>query len=523
MPTRLGHRARRGALPFLLAWLVAAASTAQTLDPIVYTVSAPAPATHIAEVEAVVPTGGKTSIDLMMPVWSPGFYRVENYASNVHDVAAHAPDGEGLAVAQPRPNRWRVRTGGRSSIVLTYAVTCDRAFVTANWVGEDLAVLNGAPTFITFVEHAKRPHDVRLEPAPRWARVMTSLDPAPDGRPNHFRATDYDELVDSPIVAGALSVHEFTVAGRPHYLVDAGEVGPFDGARAARDLQQIVEETARFWGFLPYKRYVFLNVFRRGGGGLEHLNSTLLTSNAERLETPKAYLGWLGFVSHEYFHAFNVKRLRPVELGPFDYEHPPTTSSLWISEGLTSYFGELIVTRSGLGTSADFLAALSGHIRQLQSSPGRLRQTLNESSLDVWSQGNSGVGQDPKTTVSYYVKGPVVGFLLDARIRRATAGRRGLDDVMRLTYERYAGAHGFTPDQFRKTAEEVAGTDLGVFFARALASTEELDYSEAIDWFGLRFASSDDPAAAWTLEVRPDATPAQRAHLSALVGSARAG
>jgi len=511
------RRIRRLALVLLLVTLAAAAAAAQTLQPIVYTVRFPAPATHVAQVEAAIPTGGQPAVELMMPVWSPGFYRVENYAANVHDVAARGADGTALAVSQPQPNRWRVETGGRPSIVLTYAVTCERAFVTADWVGEDMAVLNGAPTFITLVEPSKRPHDVRLELAPGWPRAMTSLDPAPDGLPNHFRAADYDELVDSPIVAGRLSVHEFTVAGKPHDLVDAGEIDGFDGARAARDLERIVKETDRFWGFLPYKRYVFLNLFRRGGGGLEHLNSTMLTSNAVRLETPKGYLGWLGFVSHEYFHAFNVKRLRPVELGPFDYEHPPATSSLWISEGLTSYFGELIVTRSGLGTPEDFLAALSGHIRQLQQSPGRLVQTLNQASLEVWHQGNSGVGQDPKTTVSYYVKGPVVGFLLDARIRKATGGKKGLGDVMRLAYQRYAGAHGFTAQQFQQTAEEVAGTDLTAFFTRALASTEELDYTEALDWFGLRFAALDDPKTAWTLEVRPDATPAERAHLAALV------
>src|SRR5262249_21969649 len=155
-----------------------------------------------------------------------------------------------------------------------------------------------------------------------------------------------------------------------------------------------------------------------------------------------------------------VKRLRPIELGPFDYEHPPRTSSLWVSEGLTSYYGELIVVRAGLGSREDFLSSLSSHIGRLQSAPGRLVQTLEESSLEVRSGGTSGIGRDDAKTVSYYEKGPVVGFLLDARIRRATGGEKCLDDLMRLAYERYSGDRGFTPEQFRSTAEEVARDDL---------------------------------------------------------------
>jgi predicted metalloprotease with PDZ domain len=266
------------------------------------------------------------------------------------------------------------------------------------------------------------------------------------------------------------------------------------------------------WGELPYENYVFLNVFRRGGGGLEHENSTLLTTRSGTMATPERYRSWLSFAAHEYFHAFNVKRLRPVELGPFDYENPPRTPSLWLSEGVTSYFGDLFVARAGLMTTEEYLASLSSAIRRLQSSPGRLLQSLEQSSLEVWSNSTSGVGAAP-TTVSYYVKGQVVGFLLDARIQASTRGRRSFQDVMRLAYQRYGGDRGFTPEEFRTTAEEVAGTDLGEWFERALASTEELDYSEALEWFGLRFA--DD--GSWSLEILEDASELQREHLEALL------
>jgi predicted metalloprotease with PDZ domain len=300
-----------------------------------------------------------------------------------------------------------------------------------------------------------------------------------------------------------------------HLLVDVGEREGWDPDRAAEDLQDIVEESLPLWGDLPYQKYVFLNVFRRGGGGLEHENSTLLTTSANAMATPERYRSWLSFAAHEYFHAFNVKRLRPVELGPFDYENPPRTPSLWLSEGCTSYFGDLFVARAGLMSTEEYLASLSSAIRRLQNSPGRLLQTLAQSSLEVWTNSNSGVGAAP-TTVSYYVKGQVVGFLLDARIRVATEGRRGFQDLMRLAYQRYGGERGFTPEELRATAEEVAGVDLGEWFRKALSSTEELDYSEALEWFGLRFAED----GSWTLEGLEDASGAQREHLDALLAPA---
>ena len=516
MPKRLWSRAILVAVLIWLAGVVPHTSTAQALEPIVYTIKFSAPDTHLAEVEVKVPTGKRAAVDLMMAVWSPGFYRVENYATRVQDFLAKAADGKALQVEQPEKNRWRIQTGGQPTVIVSYKLLCQGRSVTTNWVGNDLAVLNGPATFITLVEKSRRPHDVKLELPAIWKQSMTSLDAMPDGLPNHYRAPDYDTLADSPIVAGNLIINEFEVDGSKHYLVDVGEMGQWESKRGAQDIEKFVRETRRFWGFLPFKKYVFLNVFRQGGGGLEHLNSTLLTASP-RMTTPT--YSWLAFVSHEYFHAFNVKRLRPVELGPFDYENPPNTSSLWISEGLTTYFGDLMTVRAGLGTTQDHLARLSSNISSLQNSPGRLLQTLDQASLDVWGSGTSGVGRDTSTKISYYVKGPVVGFLLDARIRRVTSDKKSLDDVMRLAYKRYSGERGFTAEQFRQTTEEVAGVDLKEWFRKALASTEELDYTEALDWFGLRFAKSEgqSPANAWKLEIREDATEAQKGHLRALV------
>jgi len=383
---------------------------AQALEPIVYTVKFPSPDKNVAEVAAVFPTDKRPSVEIMMAVWSPGFYRVEDYAQRVEGLIARTTEGGPLAVDSTRKNRWRIKTNGLSKVVVSYRLSCKQSSVTTNYVGDDLAVLNGAAAFITLVEQAHRPHEVQLELPAKWQRSATALEPAADGKPNHYQAPDYDTLVDSPIVAGAPVVHEFEVDGSKHFLVDVGEIGPWDGAKAAVAIKKIVTETRRFWGFLPFKTYYFLNVFRRGGGGLEHKNSTLLTASPSRMANGHASFRWLSFVSHEYFHAFNVKRLRPVELGPFDYEDPPQTGSLWISEGLTTYFGDLIVARAGLCKREEYLAAMSSHIDQLQNSAGRLVQSLEQSSLDVWSSGTSGVGRNRATSVSYYVKGLSSGF-----------------------------------------------------------------------------------------------------------------
>lgn len=505
----------------VLVSLVAVAAKARAqalepaLEPIVYTVKFPEPAKNFALLEAAVPTGKQATIELMMPTWTPGFYRLENYAGKVQDLVARAAGGTALQVEQPKANRWRIETGGAATVVVSYKLLCTGRSVTGNWVGDDLMVLNGGPSFLTLVEKAKRPHDVLLELSPKWKQSMTGLDAAPDGKPHHYRAAEFDTLVDSPIVAGNLDVTEFDVDGSKHYVVAAGNTAQWDGKRAATDLRKIVQENRRLWGALPFKKYVFLFLLKGGGGGLEHANSALMFTSATATRGPAPHLPWLMFVSHEYFHAFNVKRLRPVELGPFDYDKAPRTTGLWVAEGLTTYYGDLIVCRAGLAGANELLARLSSHIDKLQKSPGRLVQTLEQASLDVWTSSMSGVGGSSKT-VSYYVKGPVVGFLLDAKIRRATDGAKSLDDLMKLAYQRYGSDKGFTADQFRQTAEQVAGIDLKEAFRKWLATTEELEYTEALDWFGLRFPPTEGQAAkSWRLEVRADATKAQRSRLQA--------
>jgi predicted metalloprotease with PDZ domain len=476
---------------FLL--LLVALSAAQPA-PISYTVRIPTPQNHYIEVEARVPTAAQPSIELMMAVWTP--YVTREYAKNLEDFAAHTEDGRSLPTAKSRKNRWRIETAGADPVVVKYRVYCHVMGVQDNWVDDEFALLNGAPTFLTLSDRVPRPHDVRIVLPAAWKITATGMPPV-ESQPHHYRAPDYESLVDSPIVAGNPAIHEFTVAGKQHYLVDVGEDGVFDGDRAARDLARVVGEDAKLWRGLPYGKYYFLNMLTGPGGGMEHSNSTALMSDRWGTRTRHNYLRWLDLASHEFFHAWNVKRLRPAELAPGEYETEPYTSSLGIAEGFTSYYAPLIVRRAGLSSEAELLATLSREIRELQTAPGRLQQSLSMSSFDTWIKFYRPDENSVNTSISYYTKGAVAGFLLDARVRMATRGAKSLDDVMRLALARNPVAAGYTPADFRAAASEVAGADLRPWFARVFDSTAELDYSEALDWFGLRFAADEGGKQAW--------------------------
>jgi predicted metalloprotease with PDZ domain len=505
--------------------LDAQSTPTQNQETVRYTVRFPDPKTHYALIEAVFPTDGRADIEVFMPVWTPGSYLIREYERNVEGITVADAGGKPLAFSKSRKNRWRVTTGGAREIRFFYRVYCREMSVRTNWVEDSFALLNGAPTFITLVDGLKRPHDVRLELPAAWKTTMTGLAEAPDGAPHHYLAPDYDTLVDSPILAGNPAVYRFDIDGIPHFLVNEGEGGIFDGPRAAADVEKIVRRYREMWGSLPYRnKYVFLNLLTESGGGLEHNNSVCMMASRWATRTRRSYLGWLTLAAHEYFHAWNVKRLRPVELGPFDYENENPTRALWIVEGFTDYYASLTVRRAELSTQAEYLGtdtppspgSLTGMIAALQSTPGRLVQSAEQASQDAWIKFYRPDENSNNTSISYYTKGAVVGWLLDARIRRDTNGAKSLDDLMRLAFERYSGERGYTVDQFKETAAQVAGAKLGDFFARAVESTEELDYNEALDWFGLRFRTSapgngaakngsTEPKKAWTgAETRAD-------------------
>jgi predicted metalloprotease with PDZ domain len=439
-----------------------------------------------------------------MAVWTPGSYLVREYARNVEAFRARVPGGRDLGWQKTKKNRWAIEAGDIRRIEVSYRVYARDLSVQGNWVDATFAMLNGAANFMTIAGGEKRPYDVQFELPPSWSKSISGMRQGP--RPNEWLASDFDELLDCPIYAGNAPIYEFEVLGKKHYLVNEGEDRMWDGPASARDVGKIVAEYARQWGGLPYDKYVFFNMIAETGGGLEHKNSTWMgtsrwaygntqdppdssAGDGDATRRRPTRLGWLGLVSHEYFHLWNVKRLRPVELGPFDYENEVYTPSLWLAEGVTSYYGPIALRRAGLSRTEQFLRSLSSGIRALQTTPGHLVQTAEESSFDAWIKFYRPNENSRNTVISYYTKGQVLGFLLDARIRKCTNDAKTLDDVLKVAYERYSGRRGYTPEQFRATASEVAGTDLSGWFHSALDTTEEPDYSEALDWYGLRFRS----------------------------------
>lgn len=459
---------------------------------------------HYVDVTAVFPTDGADTVELMLPVWTPGSYKVREYARHIEAVTASELGGSALRTDKVRKNRWRITTGGAPRVAVRYRVYARELTVRTNFVDRDIAVLNGAPTFLTLGTEGVRRHDILIEPAADWARTVTALPAHPDGKPHHYLAPDYDTLVDSPIVAGNPELHSLEAEGVDHLVAFFRGGSAWEGERAAADIDTLLDAQLGFWGVVPYRRYVILQVLQdiRKFNGLEHKESTLLTTWRWATRKRGAYLRWLALVSHELFHIWNGKRLRPVELGPFDYEAEVYSRSLWVVEGMTSYYDYLLLRRAGLMTHAEYLDKLSDHVEEIARVPGRAVQPLSQASHDAWIKYYLPDENSDNSSVSYYTKGALVGFLLDTELRRRTGGARSLDVAMRLAYDRYSGDRGFTPEQFRAVVEEVAGSSLADFWARYIDGTDELDYGPALAYYGLRFkqrpqAGKKDAEAAW--------------------------
>ncbi|MBD5777876.1 M61 family metallopeptidase [Pelagicoccus sp. NFK12] len=441
---------------------------------------------HYMDVRAEIPLEEPGEVQLFMPVWTPGSYLVREYSRNI--ISLEASDGEGreLEAKKLNKNRWSIAAGDSKRIEVRYRLYCREINVRSNWVEAEFAVINGAPTYLSVVDDFQRPYEVKLVLPDGWQRSCSPLPPA--GARNLYRSPDFDTLVDSPVVAGSPQVDGFEVDGVEHYLVTLGGGTVWENARAARNVQRVIEVQRDFWGSLPYsKPYYVFNFLTGSRGGLEHRQSMVMTADRWYSKNRGGIRSWLSLVSHEFFHVWNGKRLRPVELGPFEYEHENYTPSLWIVEGITSYYQHVLLARAGYNTHDQYLGALSGSIAGTQRTPGRLVQSLSDSSYDAWIKAYRRDENSVNTLFSYYSGGAVAGFLIDAEIQRRSDGRVSLDDVLRLAYERFSGEHGYTESEFIELASEVAGDDLGEWFNELVREPGAFDYQPALDWFGLEF------------------------------------
>lgn len=463
------------------------------MAPVQYAISFADADRHLIDVEAVIPTEGREAVTLMMPVWAPGSYLIREYPRNVETISAQriSPPAP-LEIRKTRKNRWTVATKGDAAIRIRYRLYCREMSVRTNWVEREFALINGPPTFITLADAEPRPHHVRFHLPPHWHRSVSAL-PTVAAEPHTYIAADFDTLVDSPTVLGNPQVDAFVVGGAEHQLVTIGGDGLWDNAAAAKDVERIVRVGQQFWDSVPYGRYVFLNVVGESGGGLEHDNSTVLMTSRWTFGDPERYRDWLGLVSHEFFHTWNVRRLRPQALQRYDYEQEVYLDELWVAEGVTSYYDDLLQMQAGLLSEADYYRRLSRTIDHVQTAPGRTLQSLRESSYDTWIKHYRPDENAHNSRISYYTKGALVAWLLDARIRQATDGRRQLRDVMQTLYDRYAGDQGgYSLENFRSVVDEIAGGDTAQWLESAVDRTDELDYEPALQWWGLRLGRAEE-------------------------------
>ncbi|HYP54409.1 MAG TPA: PDZ domain-containing protein [Pyrinomonadaceae bacterium] len=454
-----------------------------------FTVSMPAPHTHLLEVEMRVRAANASPrADLVMPVWTPGSYLVREFARHVQDFEARDASGRELRWSKTNKNTWRVETAGAREWRVSYRVYANELSVRTNSLDDRRALWNNAALLMYLDGHLRAPATVRVVPFKNW-KVATGL-PSVAGEADTFRAENFDVLYDSPFLVSDFKEFRFTSRGRPHRFVVEGE-GNYDLERLRRDVPKIVEAAQSVFGDAPYDEYTFMTLAApAGGGGLEHLNSTVMiyTRFGFRPDTGStSYQNFLTLVAHEFFHLWNVKRIRPDALGPFDYTRENYTTLLWWAEGATDYYERLLLRRAGLMSEKEFLDAWASSIQDLQSRPGRLEQSIEESSFDAWIKYYRRDENWINSQVSYYDKGGIVSLLLDLEIRRRSGGRASLDDVMRALYEEF-GKRGrnFTPADLQRVSERAAGSSLEEFFARYVRGRDELDYDAALAAAGLR-------------------------------------
>ena len=495
-------------LPIWLIGLPILAAAQAPVD-ISFTVAMSKPHTHLFDIDVAIKrtANGPQEELLIMPVWTPGSYLVREFERNVQDFAAADAAGQSLKWEKTNKNTWRVVTNGAREWHATYRVYANELSVRTSELNSDHAFWNNANLLMYLEGFLKSPSTVRVLAPDVW-KVATGL-PIVPGQKNTFRAENFDILYDSPFEASNFKTLVFNVKGVPHRIVIDG-AGNYDPERMRTDVQKIVEtEVEIMGGEIPYHDYTFiLHLRSNAGGGLEHLNSTALgyprfgfrirsgdraTSAAPNTtDAPERdYRGFLGLVSHEFFHLWNVKRIRPDALGPFDYTQENYTKVLWVAEGITDYYSDLALRRAGLISESEYLSAAARAIQNMQNTPGRLVQSAEESSFDAWVKYYRPDENSVNSQVSYYDKGALLGLLLDLEIRKRSSGAKSLDDVMRYLYaEFYKKNRNYGPADFQKATELMAGASLEEFFSKYVRGVQELDYNAALEAAGLKLETS---------------------------------
>ncbi len=464
-----------------------------------YTVIIAEPHKHIVKIEMTVDAVKTKYLDFALPAWTPGSYKIRDYARHVISLTAAAGNDQ-LTVEKTDKHTWRVITGNYDRVVLTYQVYAFELTVRTSYLDADHAMLNGAGLFLYLVGHKNRPHSVTIVKPERWQNISTGLEKIPLQK-NTFRAENYDRLIDSPIAVGNQQLYNFKVSGIPHEFVIFG-TGNYEINKLIEDTVKILTAAHDLFGSVPYKRYIFfLHLLPEGFGGLEHHNSCHMMFGQFKFRERKDYIRFLGLVSHEFFHTYNVKRIRPRGLGPFNYNEEFYSKLHWITEGITSYFDNQLLLRSQVISISEYLDLIAEDIRKYYNTPGRRIQTTEEASFDQWIKLYQPDENTQNIVISYYLSGSLIALGLDLEIRRLSGNKKSLDDVYRTLWKEYQhDGRGFTEKHFKSLCEKTAGSGLEHIWSY-LNTTDEINFTKLLKPFGLclekTYKKESDQTQAW--------------------------
>ena len=446
-----------------------------------YTLKMPRPQNHYFQVEMQVTQIKQKTATVKLPVWAPGSYLVREFSRHLNQVKAYSLQGTALPVIKKTKNAWEIDLKGETAFVVKYEVYAFELSVRTSFLDETHGFVSGPSMFMYLDGHKETGGELLVQPHASFKRISTGLSlksEVKQGNNQTFTFDNYDQLVDCPIEIGNQYEFEFEAAGVKHTVAMYGE-GNFDPERLKEDMAKIIEEETKVVGVNPNTRYVFIvhNVVG-GDGGLEHCNSTVLSVDRWTYDGSN-YINFLNLVAHEYFHLWNVKRIRPIELGPFNYDQEVYTNYLWVMEGFTSYYDELILRRCGFYAQDEMLKKIQIAVNYVESSVGARVQPVAHASFDAWIKAYRPNENSSNTTMTYYSRGLIIAAVLDAMIIKQSNGKECLDHLMKDLYETYyvGKNRGFTDAEFKACLVKHTGQDMAEFFLKYIDGTEVIPYS----------------------------------------------
>lgn len=462
------------------------------MNEINYTISFESPFTHYCEIEISLNDIKQDTVVFSMPVWTPGSYLVREYAKNVESVSAENSNAERLSVEKINKNSWEVNSKNQSAIKFKYKVYCNELTVRTSEINIGHAFLSNAGVFMFVRGHEKQKCILKINLPPEWKKISTGLNKE---SANTFSAENYDVYIDSPIESGNQKILEFEIKGIQHYICLSGK-GNYKEVVLVNDFKNIAEEEIKLMGGdIPYKNYTFIiHLVEKGGGGLEHHNSFVAQMNRWNFGDEKLYKKFLSLVSHEFFHLWNIKRIRPAALGPFDYDNENYTKGLWVAEGWTSFYDNLIIKRCGILNTVEYFEFLNSEVNDILRFKGIFKQSLTESSFDTWIKFYRKDENYSNSQVSYYTKGALVALMLNIEIIKNTDAVKSLDDALRILYEDYKkdSVKGFPEERLKEICETVSGKNLGDFWKKYITGVEELPLDNYLNECGLKLENENN-------------------------------